>query len=136
MHRRVSKIKRRTSHFRKKLIFGFALILFLVISLGSILTGFFLNTSFFVNPLSKERFAKNQSLEDILKKEKIEYSELKKFTDYYSVTIKDQGVVYISANKDFLKQVSSLQVIINRLTIEGKRFKKVDFRFDKPYITY
>lgn len=46
------------------------------------------------------------------------------------------GEVILSLNKDILTQISSLQLTIAHLTIEGRRFKNLDFRFDKPVISY
>lgn len=40
-----------------------------------------------------------------------------------------------SSNKDLTQQASSLQRIKTQLTIEDKRLKTVDFRFDDPVIT-
>lgn len=44
--------------------------------------------------------------------------------------------VILSSEKDIHTQISSLQLTIAHLTIEGKRFHRLDFRFDKPVISY
>ena len=54
----------------------------------------------------------------------------------YSIQLPDGGVVFVTKNKDITVQIASLQVIYNRLTMEGKRFKKLDVRFSKPVITF
>lgn len=51
-------------------------------------------------------------------------------------TLKDGKEVVFSKDKPIELQVSSLQLIIGRLTIEGKQFNKIDFRFDNPVITF
>lgn len=50
--------------------------------------------------------------------------------------LKDDGEVWFSMNKDFISQVDFLQIILTRLKTEGKKIKKVDFRFDKPTVIY
>lgn len=47
----------------------------------------------------------------------------------------DQQVV-ISMQKDLSMQIASLQLTIAHLTIEGKRFHRIDFRFENPVISY
>lgn len=46
----------------------------------------------------------------------------------------DQNVIF-SPKKDIDFQISSLQLIMSRFTIEGRRFSRLDFRFDKPVIS-
>lgn len=43
---------------------------------------------------------------------------------------------WFSANKDLALQATSLQIIINKLTIEGRKAKKIDFRFKEPVVVY
>ncbi len=43
--------------------------------------------------------------------------------------------VIIGTNAKAEEIVSSLQMILKHFTIEGKSISKIDFRFDKPYIT-
>ncbi len=53
----------------------------------------------------------------------------------FLVKLTDKGEVLLSPDKDMTQQVASLQVILTRLTMEGKRFKRLDMRFDKPVIS-
>lgn len=49
----------------------------------------------------------------------------------------DQGTqVIVDSNSQAEEIVSSLQMIIKRFTIEGKILTKIDFRFDKPVISF
>lgn len=50
------------------------------------------------------------------------------------VTLKNGPEVTFSSAKDLSQQITSLQLIMSHLTIEGKRFTRVDFRFDNPII--
>lgn len=45
-------------------------------------------------------------------------------------------VVLLSPDKDLAVQIASLQRITSQLTIEGKHFTRLDFRFDKPVIVF
>ncbi len=44
--------------------------------------------------------------------------------------------VWFDTHKDLSIQVSSLQIILNKFTIEGRKAKKVDLRFSDPIIVY
>lgn len=52
------------------------------------------------------------------------------------VQIKDGPKVYFSPQEDLKNQVSSLQLIISRLTIEKKNPTVVDFRYNKPIVKF
>ncbi len=64
-----------------------------------------------------------------LKPETIEVSE-----KGILVRLKDELEVFFSFQKEATAQVGSLQLILSRTKIEGKRLKRVDLRFDKPVI--
>lgn len=53
----------------------------------------------------------------------------------YKVVLSEGEEVYLSSKKSLAEQISSLQRILSRLTIEGKHFVRLDVRFDKPVIT-
>lgn len=94
----------------------------------------------FISPLPKgglTNSSSSESIETLLGKSDISFSEVKSSTDS-SVLVKltNGGTVLFSSKKSFKEQVSSLQPILSRLTIEGKRFKNLDLRFDKPSVTY
>ena len=44
--------------------------------------------------------------------------------------------VIIDPDKDINQQLSSLQLILSQLKIEGKLFKRLDFRYQKPIISF
>ena len=71
-----------------------------------------------------------------LKDQNIPFSSVA-ISDYsYLVNIQNNGQVILSQNKDIEKQIASLQRILIQLTIEGKTFKSVDFRFVEPTISF
>lgn len=76
-----------------------------------------------------------KQIEKALKEQKIAYKEVKKASEASHKVILSSGEeVLLSDTKDLGSQLSSLQVIISRLTMEGKRFSKLDLRFDRPAI--
>ncbi|QQG40464.1 MAG: hypothetical protein HYV37_02735 [Candidatus Levyibacteriota bacterium] len=93
----------------------------------------------FISPIAKETFDSNiydiNSLQTLLKDKNISFSSVSPFDNAsYLVYLKTGEEVLFSSKKPYDMQVSSLQLIIARLTIEGKRFSRLDFRFDKPAI--
>ena len=55
--------------------------------------------------------------------------------DFQVKSAKDQ-VVFFSREKNFDEQVSTLQTLLAKAKIEGKGFKKADFRFSKVVVEY
>lgn len=138
---RLSKTNKR---LRRRLISNRPLIIaYMFILLGSVMIAFAalsslsLRKSGYLNPLASFILQRKASeVQAILDKEKIQYSKIEYFEGYAVVTIKDNGKVYLSTKKELLQQISSLQLVLSKLTIEGKRFKNLDFRFDKPVINF
>jgi len=54
----------------------------------------------------------------------------------YSIKLTENGEVILSQSRNISTQIASLQVIMQRLTMEGRRFAKLDLRFDKPVIVF
>lgn len=55
---------------------------------------------------------------------------------YYSVFLGNNAEILLSENKDIAEQITSLQFILVRLTMEGRQFRKLDLRFSKPVIVF
>jgi hypothetical protein len=88
---------------------------------------------------TKDNFSRdiNQTfLEKTLKEKHIDFSSIIGQEDSYIITKKGGEQVVLSAKKDILGQISSLQYILSRLTMEGRQFSRLDLRFDKPIITF
>ena len=45
-------------------------------------------------------------------------------------------LVIIARNKNIDKEIASLQLTIRALTMEGKDYRGLDFRYDRPVISY
>ncbi len=54
----------------------------------------------------------------------------------FNVNLKDSGVAIIAPNKDIKLQLSSLQLMLSRLTIEGKKLRILDFRYNRPFVSF
>ena len=76
------------------------------------------------------------SVEKILKDNNIAFSAVTALDSSYSVNIPNNGQVILSGDKDINSQIASLQRILIQLTIEGKTFKNIDFRFSEPTISF
>lgn len=95
----------------------------------------------FISPLPKSLVkggttAEVNTLEKLLKEKNIAFFSLSSVDDSsYLVNLTSGEEIVFSAHKPLSVQVSSLQLIIARLTIEGKRIERLDFRYNKPVVT-
>lgn len=127
--------KRRRRSFKTKLIayilllmiFGF--VIFLINSL------FLSGKPLFVSPIGENNID-IKKIEKILKDNDISFSQASSADSYYEIIIPNNGQVKISLKKNIDQQIASLQRILRELTIEGKPFKSIDFRFEEPIISF
>jgi len=133
------KRRKKTVIKRKSFKALYYLIAALILSLLLFFTGFYLNKYFpdFLSPLAREKFKEGIELEKALKKESIKFIKITPQSDLsFLVELIDKEEVIFTSKKDFESQIASLQLIAKQLTIEGKRFKRLDFRYDKPMIMF
>ncbi len=91
----------------------------------------------YVSPLSKNQTSLNSQIEEKLKEKRVSYKSLETTKDLnFKVILSEGGEVIIDRDKDIASQLSSLQLIIAQLKIEGKALKRLDFRFEKPIIVF
>ncbi len=135
----IKKRKIKNRFFQQIKIFFIALmgmvvllgIVYLVFSL------FFSQKQLFISPLALQKNIKHNQIDEMLEKSGIAFTSVESAKDStYLVNLKDGGQVIITQNKNVQNQISSLQLILSRLTIEGKRFKSLDFRYDKPVVLF
>lgn len=119
---------------RKKLLILLLILIFFSLSLILLRQILFVKKTPFFSPISNLGFYQNTDFEGKLKNLEIEYENLKFKNNSYQFRIIGEGTVIISTQKDIDSQLSSLQLTLTQLKIEGKRFKSLDFRFDKPVI--
>jgi len=132
----MSKRKRRNTLFLKRVLYIFisSFLFLLVLSIGFYPIGF--EKKAIVTPIVKSAKTGELDLSKLLLDNNIEFMSIDLVSDYFDVKLKDSGTVYISLKKDIVIQISSLQAVLKQLTIDGKRFNLIDFRFNKPVIKY
>ena len=126
---------RQQRHFKKKIVEY----IFLLGVLG--LTAFLLNVfiiskkPLFISPMGRMDINK-VSIEKTLKDNGISFSGLVSSDCCYVFNIQNNEQIKLSRAKDIHEQIASLQRILRELTIEGKSFKSIDFRFLEPIISF
>lgn len=73
-------------------------------------------------------------IQESLKKSTIEVDTIDGKDAIYHIKLKNNAEIVLSAKKDLHSQLSSLQFIMSRLTMEGRKFSRLDLTFDKPVI--
>jgi hypothetical protein len=136
------RLKKEKSKYRLKLFFVVLLVLSVTIVAGEyLLTHFAFGRAVYISPVAKSNrsgLAPSNFLENMLIKNKISYESISVGSDgaTYVVNLSNSGEVILSSKKDLGSQLTSLQLILSRLTIEGKKLKKLDFRFDNPVVEF
>ena len=128
--------QKQTKSWFKIAIFIFSSSVLILISLCILFIPGFLFRKPVISPIAVNQNTKTPDMEKLLTNANIAFSFVNLASDYYDINIKDNGRVYISNKKNIDSQISSLQAILKQLTINGKRFKIIDFRFDKPIIIF
>lgn len=126
---------RKQRSFRKKLT-AYTLLLAILISILLFFnSGFFLKRQLFISPIGKVG-TDISAVKKNLKENNISFSDVLVLSDSYMVIIPNNGFIRLSASKDIAKQTTSLQRILRELTIEGKTFESIDFRFAEPVVSF
>ena len=90
-----------------------------------------------INPLSKDQTSSGRIISKTLKDHKIQYKDLETTKDLkYKIKFEDNAEAIIDPKKDIESQITSLQLILSQLKIEGKAFKRLDFSYQKPIISF
>lgn len=140
--------RRRKKSFPIKKILLFCAIVFLVFllfsSVWSILPQVkgYLTNQWYISPLASDfsitDLQNKQDSADNIKKRVTDagfsVNKIEEYNDYFTVTLDPEGKVLLSKKKPVDRQISSLQLISSRFTIEGKHFVQLDLRFDRPII--
>ena len=122
--------------FKAKIIAYILLLTILVFFIFLINSLFLLQKPLFINPMGEDNISAKQ-VERLFREKNILFSHVLVLSDSsYSVSIPNNGLVRLSSQKNINKQMSSLQRILRELTIEGKQFKIIDFRFEEPIISF
>lgn len=77
------------------------------------------------------------NLKKLLTKHAIPYEQVYVTKDGdFLVKLQPEGEVLLSKNGALEQNISSLQLVLARITMEGKQFSRLDFRFEKPVIVF
>jgi hypothetical protein len=78
-----------------------------------------------------------QAIKKMLAKHSISYKQIytTKEGDYL-IKLNPEGEVLLTQNAALEQNISSLQLVLARITMEGKQFSRLDFRFEKPVIVF
>ena len=129
---------------KTKLLLGFFVV---IVVIGGLL-GFLFHKvgaarSVYISPLAQSNILGvsgeqkiSAQLQQQLQEKKIDYVTMRPSSDSYIVDRSNGSEIVISTKKDLKTQISSLQYILQRLTMEGKQFKRLDLQFDKPIIIF
>lgn len=132
--------KRRKERIKKLIFFSGALLI------GSFLLGLYFLYPFFQSSISSQKsvqsaFVTATSMEDVkenLSSKRIPYAKIE-YTDEgetYKITLKGGEVVKLSGSKDVEAQVSTLQKLLRKLTIDNRQAKQIDLRYAKPVVKF
>jgi len=129
---------RRNKYGKKKGLIIFVIFaLFLSILAVILYSTYWIKKPLFISPIGSNSQNLTKKLEKLLLDSGIEFSSIaSQFNSSYMVRLKEDGEAILSLHKDFKKQIASLQAVLKQLTIEGKRVIRIDFRFDKPVVTF
>ena len=120
-----------------------------LILLGVSASGYFLYSRFFpkpalyISPLARHPgqllasivTSQTQAISGLLTSHHIPFDKISAQNQtIFVVQVTDEGKVLFTTTKDLSSQVTSLQLILERLTMEGKHFSRLDFRYMKPVI--
>jgi hypothetical protein len=131
----------------KRVIFFFFLLLTIGLLLATVFYSIptiiaYLSQKGYVSPLSRQfslpdalgNSVSEETVKQALGKAHFTLKKIEGFDDGYIVTLKSGEKVLFSKKKPLDEQISSLQLISSRLTIEGKQFSQLDLRFDRPVL--
>lgn len=126
---------RRQNFFKRKFItyiFSLGILVILLIFLNIFIAS---GKPLYISPIGKID-TDLVLVEKKLKDRNISFSSVTLSENSYLVNISNNGQIRLSQDKNIDKQISSLQRILIQLTIEGKPFKSMDFRFSEPIISF
>jgi len=128
--------RRKARKFRKKLFLMLSYFLLLGLLIASYYLFNYFKKAVIINPLQEQSIS-NIDLEKRLKNAQISFSSIVLESDSaYIISLTQGGKAIVSSKKNIDEQISSLQRILRELTIEGKPFKIIDFRFEKPVVEF
>lgn len=122
---------------KKRLLILVLLAIFLIALTTLLLLPHLPKKTLYISPVTRSSSQEAKKIETMLLYAQISVLSISLQADSsYKVKLQGGGEVIISLKKDIEKQIASLQPILKQLTIEGRKFNRIDFRFDKPLVVY
>lgn len=135
--RRTLTKKQKKEVSRKRLGIVLIFLGLLIIALMLFFLAFLEKEDPIINPLSKDQTSIGKIITGELKEKKILYKELETTKDLkYKIKFENNAEAIIDPKKNIYEQITSLQLILSQLKIEGKAFKRLDFSYQKPIISF
>jgi cell division septal protein FtsQ len=135
--RRTITKRQKKERSRKRLGAIFVVLGLFIIALFLSYAAFFDKGPIFVSPLSKNQETSITRVEELLKENGIQYESIESGEDRtYLVKLDKKSEVILDSKQKVDEQISSLQLILRQLKIEGRTFKRLDFRYQKPVISF
>jgi hypothetical protein len=141
--RRLKKKAKENKWFRLVRLLGIE-IGFIVVFLSFLLLVFHKQTKSLLSPLVRVRSSiasalgmpdETDQIRKLLEGYNISYTGVSsQGNDAYTIMLPDNARVTVGGSGDLMHEINTLQVILNRLTMEGKRFDTLDLRFARPII--
>ena len=129
--------KQKKINFQKRLGVGIIFALLIITAMILFYLAFLQKPPVFLNPLSRDQISTGTKIQKILKEKKISYKSISTSKDLtYKIVLEKDSEVIIDPKKNIEAQLSSLQLILKQLKIEGKAFRRLDFRYQKPIISF
>jgi hypothetical protein len=145
-HKRKTKIKLQRNHMRRAFAFYASVAGFFLLCIAGFALFILVERQkpLFISPLPTLRALASASIDDsqaaLIKKtladKSIDYSLVEIKDSVYVITLANGEHVTLSAKKDIITQISSLQFVLSRLTMEGRQFRTLDLQYDKPIIVF
>jgi len=138
MFQKRRRFKKENTKFKFRYIISILLFAVVFALVGSFLYyNFSFGNNVLVNPLSKNYNSFESKLKDELGKQGVKYLRTTLNGDGSIMVDRDpEGQIIFSSKKEISDQITSLQLVLSRLTIEGKKLKTLDFRFANPVVSF
>lgn len=126
----------------QKILMGIVIVVCIAgIGWGALFVSGFLDTFHvaLISPISGVSFSKTptEEIRTTLTKANIAFETIYTASQSaYVVRQKEGAEIILTSSKDIKLQVATLQLILSKLTIEGKSLSRVDLRFDKPIVVF
>lgn len=130
------RIKDRNSRKKRLLLLALSAI-FLIVLIRVLFISHFAKKTLYISPVTKNSSQDAKRIERLLIDAQIKFVSISlNEGSSYKVLLEDGEEVVLSLKKDLERQITSLQPILKQLTIDGKKFNRIDFRYDKPLVVY